>query len=230
MEFFSAAEIEAAMTREVTVALTDPLALGVDVARFGSNNSVIFPRKGRDARSIPRQSFNGLNTVALATKVFETSQSLRADGIFVDGGGVGGGVVDNVRNMQLFCFEVQFGSRDFIGGSVFGNPGERYANKRAEMYGSLRSWLKTGALPNDPDLRQQMLAIKYTHNNKDEIILESKEDTFDGGKGISPDDLDALVLTFAYPLASHAAAGGEHQQKPLVESDYDPFDEKRMVA
>jgi len=230
MEFFSAAEIEAAMTREVSVALTDPLALGVDVARFGSNNSVIFPRKGRDARTLPRQVFNGLSTVELATKVFEASQGWHADGIFIDGGGVGGGVVDNVRNQHLFCFDVQFGGRDDVGGDTWGNPGERYANKRAAMYGALRAWLKGGALPNDPELRQQMLAIRYTYNNKDEIILEKKEDMFDAGKGVSPDDLDALVLTFAYPLAAHAYAGGDHPRKPVVEADYDPFSAERMVA
>lgn len=231
MEFFSAAEIEAAMAREVTTSLTDPLALGVDVARYGMNNSVIFPRKGRDARSIPRQVFNGLSTVELAIKVFEAQQQYHADGVFIDGGGVGGGVVDNVRNMHLFCYEVQFGGKDDVGGSTWGNPGERYANKRAAMYGAARTWLKTGAIPNDPELKRQFLAIKYTFNNKDEILLEKKEDLIDeDGGGISPDDIDGFVLTFAYPLASHARAGGDHPQKPLIETEYDPFSEERMSA
>lgn len=230
MEFFSAAEIDAAMSREVTTSLTDPLAIGVDVARYGANNSVIFPRKGRDARSIPRRVYNGLNTVDLAQRVFDTTTEYRADGIFVDGGGVGGGVVDNLRNMHLFCFEVQFGSRDFIGGTVTGNPGERYANKRAEMYGALRAWLRGGAIPNDPELRKQMLAIKYSYNNRDEILLESKEDMMDDNDGLSPDDLDALVLTFAYPLASHADAGGDFPHPPAVETDYNPFAPERMIA
>ena len=230
MEFFSAAEIDAAMGREVTTQLTDPLALGVDVARFGANNSVLFFRKGRDARSIPRRVFNGIDTVALANEVFSAREQFRADGIFIDGGGVGGGVVDNVRNMHLFCFEVQFGGKDDVGGAVTGNAGERYANKRAAMYGALRSWLKGGALPNDPGLRQQMLAIKYTYNIRDEILLESKEDTMKDNDGLSPDDLDALVLTFAYPLAPHALAGHEGPHKPVVETEYDPFSAERMAA
>src|SRR6266404_3023355 len=114
MEFFSAADIDAAMSpdREVYVDLYTPLAIGVDVARFGQNNSVIFPRKGRDARSIPRQSYNGLSTVELANKVHETFFALHPDGIFIDGGGVGGGVVDQVRNQRLFCYEIQFGDKD----------------------------------------------------------------------------------------------------------------------
>lgn len=230
MEFFSAAEVEEAMTREVTVSKTDPVALGVDVARYGANNSVIFPRKGRDARSIQRRVYNGISTVELATKVFDFRAELHADGIFVDGGGVGGGVVDNLRNMHLFVWDVQFGAKDDGGGRQWGIPGERYANKRAGMYGALRGWLKTGAIPNDPDLRRQMLALKYFYNNRDEIQLESKEDMMDENDGLSPDDLDALALTFAAPLAAHEFAGGEHVRKPEVVSEYDPYARERMIA
>src|SRR5205085_11654511 len=63
MEFFSAADVDAAMLREPEVQQTDPLALGVDVAGFGSNFSVIYPRKGRDARSLQREAYQGLDTV-----------------------------------------------------------------------------------------------------------------------------------------------------------------------
>lgn len=229
MEFFSAADIEAAMAREVEVRSWEALILGVDVARFGANNSVIYPRKGRDARSIQRQVFNGIDTVALATRVHEASNLLRADGLMVDGGGVGGGVVDNLRAMRLFCFDVQFGGKPDGLGHETGNPGERYANKRAEMYGMLRAWLKTGALPEDPDLRSQMAGITYTFNARDEIILTSKELMMKNGLP-SPDDLDALALTFAYPVAANAQAGGEGPARPLVETEYNPFSEERMVA
>ena len=230
MEFFNATEIDAAMSREVTISQFDPLALGVDVARYGTNNSVIFPRKGRDARSIPRQSYNGINTVELAAKVFEAHQAYRPDGIFIDGGGVGGGVVDNVRNLQLFCYEVQFGGKDDVGGSVWGIPGERYANKRAAIYGALRGWLKVGAIPNDPNLKAALLAITYTFNRQDQIQLTSKEDILAENPNLLLDDVDALATTFAYPLSPHANAGGEHPNRPQVETEYDPFDEHRMVA
>lgn len=230
MEFFSSSEIDEAMTREVTTYIQDPLALGVDVARFGRNNSVIYPRKGRDARSIPRRVFHGLNTVELATRIFDANQDWRADGIMIDGGGVGGGVVDNVRRSHLFCHEVQFGGKDDVGGNVWNIQGEKYANKRAAMYGAYRSWLRTGAIPNEPELRAAMLAIRFTYNVKDEIQLESKEDILDEHPDILLDDLDALVLTFAYPLAAHAYAGGEHPAKPLIEHEYNPYDPDRMVA
>lgn len=231
MEFFNGAQVDEAMAREAQSQLTDPVALGVDVARYGVNNSVIAFRKGRDARTIPWRKFSGYNTVQLADEVFKAQQDLRADGVMIDGGGVGGGVVDNVRKLHLHCYEVQFGGKDVLFNGVEGTDGEKYANNRAAMYGFCRAWLKGGAVPNDPELKQQFMAIKYTFNNKDEILLEKKEDLVDeDGNGITVDDLDALVLTFAHPLAPHINAGGEHPAKPMVETEYDPYSKERMVA
>lgn len=229
MEFISAADVEAAMLRSVTTAYTDPLALGVDVARYGSNESVIFIRKGRDARTIPAQIYRGLNTVELATRVQQAFETYHADGIFIDGGGVGGGVVDQCRHMHLFCFDVQFGAKDDIGGSATGNDGERYANKRAAMWGALRAWIKTGALPPDPELKAQLIGPTYTYNVRNEILLESKEEMMKRGVE-SPDRADALALTFAYPLAGHAYAGAWGPRKDPVETEWDPFSAERMVA
>lgn len=229
MEFISAADVDNAMAREAFSNLTDPLALGVDVARYGQNASVLFFRKGRDARTIPRQVYRSLSTVELAVKTNEAFHVYHTDGIFIDGGGVGGGVVDNVRNMHLFCYDIQFGSKDDIGGSATGNDGERYANKRAAMWGALRAWIKVGALPSDPSLKSQLIGPTYTYNVRGEIQLESKEDMMRRGVE-SPDDADALALTFAYPLAAHDMAGGEHPRKPDLEFEYNPYDEKRMVA
>lgn len=231
MEFFTAADIDAAMSseRSAYVDISTPLAVGVDVARYGINHSVIFPRKGRDARTIERKRFNGIDTVELSNHVFSCWQEWHPDGIFVDGGGVGGGVVDQCRNRQLFVFEVQFGGKDDITGILTDSTGEKYANKRAAMAGATRAWLKTGMLPvADTELRAAMLAIRYTFNKKDEIQLVSKEDLMDENPGLVLDDLDALFCTFAGPLAVNANAGGVHQQMQPSDWDYHPFDLKHM--
>jgi hypothetical protein len=226
MEFFSPTEIEAAMARVPIPEITAPLALGVDVARFGANASVIFPRRGRDARTLDRERFQGLSTIELTDRIVSSNARLEADGIMVDGGGVGGGVVDNIRHRRLHCYEVQFGGRDVVYNSTWGNSGERYANNRAAMYGNCRTWLKTGCLPNDPGLRQQMLSIRYTYTKKDEVLLERKEDLVDeNGYGISVDDIDALCLTFAHPLTKKEfARSGEE----AVVSEYDPYSQERI--
>lgn len=229
MEFISASTVEAAIVREPDVSPRDPLVIGVDVARFGSNESVIFFRKGRDAQTIPPIRMRGVSTVELAGRVAEVYHQYHVDAIFVDGGGVGGGVVDNLRALHLFCFDIQFGAKSDIEGSVTGNQGERYANKRAEMWGAMRAWLRTGTIPPDADLRAQLIGPTYGFNIRDQIQLERKEDMMKRGVE-SPDIADALALTFAYPVAAHDHAGGDYPQKPAVEFEYDPFSAERMVA
>jgi len=233
MEFFMASDIDAAMSneREIFIDASTPLAIGVDVARYGANKSVIYPRKGRDARTIARKVFNGISTVELSNHVFEAWLQWRPDGIFIDGGGVGGGVVDQCRSRNLFVHEVQFGGKDDITGIANDNSGERYANKRAAMYGALRSWLKTGIVIKDDELRSAMLAIRYTFNKADQIQLVSKEDLLDENPGLELDALDALALTFGGPLAPSLTAGGDPPgQRDLVESEYNPFDREFMDA
>lgn len=231
MEFFIAADIDAAMSsdREVYVDTATPLSIGVDVARYGANNSVIFPRRGRDARTLARKVFHGLSTVELSNHVFGCWTEWRPDGIFIDEGGVGGGVVDQCRQKNLFVVGVQFGGKDDITGTGLDNTGERYANKRAAMYGACRAWLRNGgSLPNDPDLRTAMLAIRYTFNKKDEIQLIGKDELMEDNPGLVLDDLDALCLTFGGPVAAKTVS--EPSAGPLHQTEYNPFDPKFMEA
>ena len=222
MEFISAEAVEAASKSEAASDARDALVIGVDVARYGSNESVIWFRKGRDARSIAPIRLRGASTVELAGKVSEAFHRYRVDGIFVDGGGVGGGVVDQLRALHIHVFDINFGSKAEGYGFTTGVEGERYANKRAEMWGIMRGWLKHGAIPADPDLKAQLVGPTYTYTIKNEIQLEKKEDMMRRGLD-SPDLADALALTFAMPVAAHQGAGGEVPGKPLVESEYNPL-------
>ncbi|MDR3436242.1 terminase [Telmatospirillum sp.] len=231
MEFISAFEVDQAMAREAESALTDPVALGCDVARYGSNESVIAFRRGRDARTTPWEFYRGINTVELAARVSSAQGTTGADGVFIDGGGVGGGVVDNVRALGLHCWDVQFGGADDVGGAATGNSGEVYANKRAAMWGAMRAWIRAGGvLPHDPDLRAQLIAPMYGLDAKGRIQLEKKEDIMRRlGSDRSPDRADALALTFAYPLQSRAMTDA-FGRKPGCEFEYNPFAEERMTA
>jgi len=226
MEFISAEIVEAATFSELTSQSNDSLVIGVDVARYGSNETVIWFRKGRDARSIPPIRLRGASTVEVAGKVSEVVQRHRVDGVFVDGGGVGGGVVDNCRALHVHVFDVQFGSKSESVGWAWGNEGERYANKRAEMWGCMRSWLKSGCIPNDADLKAQLIGPTYTYNLKSEILLEKKEDMMKRGLD-SPDLADALALTFAMPVAAHYRP---EPGKQLVQSEYNPFATKHIYG
>ena len=224
MEFIAAYDVDQAMLREVEYS-QGPIALGCDVARYGPNESVIALRRGRDARSIPWEFYRGLSTVELASKVVEASNHYNADGIFIDGGGVGGGVVDNVRSLAYHCWDVQFGGIDDVGGAATGNSGEVYANKRAAMWGAMRAWIRTGGiLPNDPELRKQLIGPMYGLDTKGRIQLERKEDMMRRlGSDSSPDRADGLALTFAYPLSVVPAEVGG-----CVEWEYNPFTEDAL--
>jgi hypothetical protein len=228
MEFISIDLVAEACVREPQSFSHDPFVIGVDVARYGDNESVIFFRKGRDAQTTPPIRLRGVSVPDLAARVSEAYLHYRADAVFVDGGGVGGGVVDCLRQLRVPCFDIQFGSKP-DGGLARGDDGVRYANKRAEIWGAMREWLRGGSIPADPDLRSQLVGPTYTFNLRNEIQLERKEDMRKRGLE-SPDLADALALTFSLPVAQTAYAGGEFPTKPLVEHEYDPFAPERMVA
>lgn len=222
MQFIDMDSVREAQERDVPVHLYEPFCIGVDVARFGDDASVIYFRKGRDGRSVTPLKFRGIDTMTLAGKVSEVYQQYRADAVFVDGGGVGGGVVDRLRQLNVPVFDVQFGGKADGIGFVTGDEGVRYANKRAEIWGAMRSWLKGGAIPNDPELTAQLTNLEYGYNLRNEIQLEKKEDMKKRGLD-SPDIADALALTFSMIVQPSQNAGHEGPHDSLVVSDYNPF-------
>ena len=149
----------------------DPLVIGVDVARYGSDESVLVVRKGRDPRTTAAVRLRSLDTMALAGRVVELAQALRADAIFIDGGGVGGGVVDRCR-LRLAVHDVQFGSKADRSDFVTEENGTRINGPK--MWGAMRAWLVTGAIKADTELRDQLVGPTYAFNARVEIQLERK--------------------------------------------------------
>jgi hypothetical protein len=217
------AEAAASTDREAVHSLNDPRIMGVDVARFGEDATIICFRIGRDARSIPAIALRGVDTMTVAARVVEEARRHRIDTIFVDGGGVGGGVVDRLQFLRANVAEVQFGGKPDRS-SATQDGAIVYANKRAEMWGNLREWLAGGMIENNPDLIADLTGVEYGYvlrEGRDAIQLEKKEDMRKRGLA-SPDRADALALTFAYPVAhsDHSRimrTGAQHV------SDYNPF-------
>lgn len=226
MQFIGSELVEAACKREAAPLLTDPLILGVDVARFGDDQSVIWARKGRDARSIPPVKLRGVDTMQLAGRVAECAQEWHANAVFVDGGGVGGGVVDRLRQLGVEVIELQFGARADRVSMDETRPA--YLNKRAEMWGNMREWLAGGAVPDDPEIRADLTGPQYSFviaDGRDSIALERKKDMKLRGLA-SPDIGDALALTFAYPvMPREPAEAGRlgYIPQPADRYDYDPY-------
>jgi hypothetical protein len=213
----------AAPDRDPDVTLMDPLVMGVDVARFGDDKTVFRFRRGRDARTLKCMKFRGLDTMQVAARIAEVYSQLRPDAIFIDNGGFGAGVVDRCNYLHLPVLGVDFGAtpdNEFRGRET----GIWYYNKRAEMWGAMREWLAGGMIDADPDLAADLCAVQYGYaakNSRDCIQLEKKDHMKARGLS-SPDDGDALALTFAHPVAptDHTA---QFVHAPLFTSDYDPY-------
>lgn len=229
LQFISNALVEQAMAREIVPDRHAPLIIGVDVARFGDDETVIYPRIGYDARSFPARRYKGIDTVQTTNRVIECIKDFRTMGIeaaatFVDGGGLGAGVVDQLRALGHNVTEVQFG-----GGAT---DTQTYRFKSDEMWGNMRAALPKLCLPrltdpNGVDLQTQLTQREYGYTlagNK--IHLESKKDMKDrlGSDKGSPDIADALALTFASEVAPVRLAHGEQMKPVTVVSEYDPHE------
>lgn len=203
MQFIGRDLVDDAMARDMPFFKTvgGVAAVGVDVARFGDDQSVIRTRVGRDARSIPPKKYRSLDTMQLSAKVAEHVNYLKQQlglrvVLFVDGGGVGGGVVDRLRQLGYDVVEVQFGGA--------ADEPLKYINKRTEMYARLKAALPSIYLDRDEELATDLTGAEYMLNDKDQVVLERKRDMKKRGMA-SPDNGDALALTYAFPL--HSASG-----------------------
>ena len=188
---------------------TAAMVLGIDVARFGDDSSVIFPRKGLVAfRPFIQRNINSLDGASWsAAKKVE----LEADAVFIDdSGGYGSGWIDNLGRM----------GHDVIGVQFAGNATERHRfyNKRAEMHWLKAKWIKDGGqIPNIPELVRALSETTYTYQG-DRMILEPK-DQLKQRLGFSPDEDDALALTFAHPVAKASRSA----RTATMRSDYHPL-------
>lgn len=210
-----------------------PLILGVDVARFGDDQSVLAPRRGLDAKTIPWRRYRGQDTMALVTAIVAMHREYGFDAIMIDDGNFGASVIDrllqlNMRNVYPVTFSGQ-GSTVSYGSQLI-----KVANKRAEIWCKMRQWLYMGGcLPDEMDIEIDLTGVQYGYR-ADDIQLEKKEDMKKRGLA-SPDNGDALACTFAHHVEPRVlltpGIGGEHMQGPLDEvlavPEYDPYAELR---
>ena len=205
--------VSAAAERELTERDVEgqPVILGVDVARFGDDRTVLCVRQGLWTRDV--RTFTGLSTMEVANRVIDCINQHRPQAVFIDAGAMGAGVIDRLRQLQYQVSEVNFGEAAL--------STDRYANIRAEMYFKCRDWLTSGgALPKNAELKTELSTVEYKFNPSGRIILEPKEKLKER-TGKSPDLADALVLTFARPVYMQGRVG---RQRQMCNTEYDPFE------
>jgi phage terminase large subunit len=186
--------------------------LGVDVARFGDDASVIFPRQGLVAhRPLKYRNLDGTQGAGVVAHKWK---EWGADAVFIDDtGGWGASWIDNLRRIGHHPVGVGFAGRP-------NDP--RYENKRTEMYFEAIEWIRGGgALPDVPELVAALSQTTYSFRG-DRLLLEPK-DQVKQRLGYSPDDADAFVLTFAQPALA-AGMGYRGPVRRFCLTEYDPLD------
>lgn len=195
LQYISTSLVTAAQTREVFNLGDELLICGLDVARGGSDDCVFRFRRGYDARSIPPIRIPGeqaRDSMRLVTKAADVFAQYPVAMMFIDATGIGGPIADRLRQMgHRNVMDVQFGGE---------SPDPKLANMRSYMWSRLRDWLQKGAIDATPRLETDLTGPGYKHDKQDRVLLESKEDMKKRGLD-SPDDGDALALTFAMPIA-----------------------------
>lgn len=217
-QFISGDDARKAMERHNEGHADEEIVIGCDVARFGSNETIIGIRRGRRIRKSEIYRYQGLDNVQVSNELIAAIEKCvpRPDAVNIDGAGVGGGVVDIMRSRGYRVNDIQSGAG--------ANRDDFYANKRAEMWGELKEWLQTGDIPDDEEIFRQLIGTEYGFDKKNRIILESKEDMVKRGLE-SPDIGDMFALTFGVKVASeNVREAMMSQQAHTAIVDYDILD------
>jgi hypothetical protein len=208
-KFIDLSLVQDAQLRPVTAFDDEPLRAGVDLSWGGADDTVIRFRRGLDARSIPPIKIRGeltRNPAVIRERLADVLRS-KYDGrpvamMFLDNSGVGGNAGAILNGL------LALGLKNVMGVN-FGDQAIRdqfYALRRDEMWGEMKDWLRNGgAIDADKDLATDLQKPILVKDIKQRIKLESKDDMKRrlakmGLDSTSPDDADALALTFAMPV------------------------------
>ena len=179
------------------------LSMGVDIARFGDDETVVYSNASNLINLEYRRTKQDLMvTTGAVIRTYKELAERYPDYhgliyIYIDDTGMGGGVTDRLREVKyeeglhrMVIVPVNFSSSppDFAE--------ESYTNISGYMWGVLKELFRQKALclPNDEELSAQLTTRKYKVNSKGKIKLESKDD-MKKRQLPSPDMGDALALS-----------------------------------
>ncbi len=169
------------------------LVIGVDPARFGDDRTSIIYRRGRVAYNLKSYvKKDAMEIVGIIHKIIIEESPER---VFIDVGGLGAGIVDRLRELgfdNIICA---------VNSGECSLDQDLYVNKRAEMWGLCKKWLEQYPvqIPDIDSLHADLCSTKYKFDSLTRLVIEPK-DTMKKRGLRSPDEADALCLTFAYPI------------------------------
>lgn len=189
----------------------------LDIARYGADSSVLKiweyagPLKWKE---VATEEWNGKDTMYTVGRVAEAGRSFRFNRLIVDGDGVGGGVIDRLKEVAKFTVY------EFRGGAAASDP-DRYANKRAEAYDALRELMAKGYLQiSDRATLTELATVTYSFNSSGQMKLFNKEELRKKG-GKSPDHADAAMMsTVLFKKAKQVHFRAQNADKLTATSDF----------
>lgn len=197
-QFIDSQRVREAQHRTVLVLPDEPLVAGCDLAWGGEDANVIRFRRGRDGRSLPPIRIAGqltrdpaVLTNRLADVLEQEHDGRRVAMLFLDSAGIAGAIGTRLRELGFRnVLEVNFGAD---------SPDVKYRYMRDLMWGRMKDWLLTGSIDNSPRLEVDLTGPGLREDLKQRVWLESKKDMKKRDLP-SPDEADALALTFAQPV------------------------------
>ena len=167
------------------------VVIGVDPARYGNDSTGIIVRQGLviiDDIRISQQS-----TMEIVGYILNLMNKYNPDAVFIDEGGLGAGVIDRLEELgHNSCVGVNFGSR--------AEDDRKYHNKRAEIWGRMREWMKKPVcLPKNELLLGEIMVPHFSFSSIGALKIEAKDSIKKRGYK-SPDLADALALTFSFAV------------------------------
>jgi len=208
LQYIDGERVKEASRRTVEPLVDEPVVAGFDVSGGGAAWNVIRFRRGPDARSIPPVRISGQDGRDRAVLIAKCAEIMRegaggrpVKAMFVDSA-FGSPIVERLHTLGFHnVHEVSFGGK---------SPDHTKENMRAHMWARMKDWLLVGGIPEDRDgLSLQLTRPGYHINRSNRLVLEAKVDMVKRGEA-SPDDADALALTFAQPVGPD-----RKQEEPL---------------
>lgn len=205
--------LEMAMARDVAPSAHAPIVWGLDVARFGSDRSALCKRQG-NAVLEPIKTWKNLDLMQLTGAVVAEYEVLmpsqRPREILVDSIGLGAGVVDRLRELNLPARGINVAESPAMGTT--------YRNLKAELWHKAKAWLEARDcwMPKDELLVAELATVRYSFTSSGKIQIEGKDEIRKRGLA-SPDRADAFCLTFAGDavIGAYGSSASSKWSQPL---------------
>lgn len=196
--------IEQTTLNELEIEKINRVSLGVDVARYGDDETIIASNiGGRIEIPVIRHGQSLMTTVGDIVMQYKQivkdyPQYTGVITVNIDDTGLGGGVTDRLEEVKteqhlrrMEIVPVNFGNKPPQDGSE-----EHYQDISTYMWATVKAEMenKEISVPNDEELVAQFSVRKYSITSQGKIMLESKKDM--KARGIkSPDRADAVALS-----------------------------------